>query len=132
MEDVWIIPCNVKVFDVVEHFKDKEEICWKRGAGEKTGDIVYVYVGIPHKAIMYKCVVINDRVSDEEMKEHPYATKGNIGSAYRYMKLRKIYTFVEPITLEETKDFGIYRIRKQARVDKKILQYLLNAEENNR
>ena len=40
MKESWIIPCNVKVFDVVEHFKSSDTICWKRGAGEKNGDTV--------------------------------------------------------------------------------------------
>lgn len=129
MKDSWVIPCNVKVFDVVEHFKNSNIICWKRGAGEKAGDDVYIYVGIPFKAIMYRCVVEDDNVGDQEMKEHPYATKGNYGAGYRYMKLRRVFTFEKPVLLETIKDLGVYMVRKQTRVDKKVLKYLMSAEE---
>ncbi len=131
MKEAWVIPCNVKVFDVVERFKTSDIICWKRGAGEKNGDDVYIYVGIPYKAIMYRCVVENDNVEEKELLEHPYATKGNFGAGYRYMKLRKDHTFNTPISLETIKDLGIYMVRKQARVDKKVRQYLVDTEEGN-
>ncbi len=128
MKDSWIIPCNMKVFDVVDHFATSDIICWKRGAGEKIGDDVYIYVGIPNKAVMYRCIVEDDRVSDEEMKKHQYATKGNLGAGYRYMKLRKEYVFKEPVTLDELRETGLYMVRKQSRVDKKVLTILKNKE----
>ena len=129
MKESWIIPCNVKVFDVVEHFKSSDTICWKRGAGEKNGDTVYVYIGIPYKAIMYRCIVIDDHVSEEEMKEHTYATKGNLGAGYRYMKLQKEKEFKEPVDLATIKALGVYMVRKQSRVDRKVLDYLNNKEQ---
>ena len=128
MKDSWIIPCNVKVFDVVEHFASSDTICWKRGAGEKNGDDVYIYVGIPNKGVMYRCVVEDDRVSDEEIKNHPYATKGNLGAGYRYMKLKKEYVFEEPVPWDELREVGLYMVRKQSRVDKKVLTILKKRE----
>lgn len=128
MKDIWVIPCNVKVYDVVAHFKQSDSICWKRGAREKIGDDVYIYVGNPYKAIMFKCVVENDNVSDDEIKEHPYATKGHFGSGFRYMKLHKAITFENPVELKKLQELGVYMVRKQGRVGKQLLEYLIGIE----
>ena len=53
----WLIPSNPKYFDIVHAFDDKNEINWKQGAGIKKGDTVYLYVGAPVSAILYKCKV---------------------------------------------------------------------------
>lgn len=53
----WLIPSNPKYFDIVHAFDDKEEINWKQGAGIKKGDTVFLYVGAPVSAILYKCRV---------------------------------------------------------------------------
>jgi predicted DNA-binding protein (MmcQ/YjbR family) len=53
----WIIPANPKYYDIVHAFDDTDEITWKQGAGIKTGDTVFMYVGAPVSAILYKCEV---------------------------------------------------------------------------
>jgi len=127
MKNSFVIPCNPKVYDVVKHFEQCETIYWKRGASEKNGDDVYIYIGVPEKAIKYKCVVENDNVSKDELKDHVYATKGN-GMSCKYMKLRKIYEFNEPIDLETIKMLGIYMIRKQGKADRNLLLHLIMEE----
>ena len=121
----WIIPCNVKYFNVVEHFKSNNVIYWKRGAGEKVGDFVYVYVGTPYKQIMYRCIVLDDQVDNETMAKNTYATKGNKGSAFnRYMKLQKDYSFSTPISLQCLQELGITMIRKQIRAGRLVEKYI--------
>ena len=53
----WIIPSNLKYFDSVHAFDSVKEIMWKQGAGIKEGDTVFMYVGMPVSAILYKCKV---------------------------------------------------------------------------
>ena len=53
----WIIPSNLKYFDSVHAFDSVNEINWKQGAGIKKGDTVFMYVGAPVSAILYKCKV---------------------------------------------------------------------------
>ena len=43
----WIIPANPNYYDIIHAFDDKDEIDWKQGAGIKTGDTVFMYVGAP-------------------------------------------------------------------------------------
>ena len=53
----WLIPSNPKYYDSVHAFDNTDEISWKQGAGIKTGDIVFMYIGSPVSAILYQCVV---------------------------------------------------------------------------
>lgn len=54
----WLVPANPKYHDI-EHIFDESDISdWKQGAGIRTGDTVYLYVGAPISAILYKCEVL--------------------------------------------------------------------------
>lgn len=53
----WIIPSNPQYFDIVHAFDSTKEITWKQGSGIKKGDTVFLYVGSPVSAILYKCKV---------------------------------------------------------------------------
>ena len=53
----WIIPANPKYYDVESAFAKDDVIDWKQGSGINTGDTVYMYVGSPVSAILYKCKV---------------------------------------------------------------------------
>ena len=54
----WIVPANPKYFDIVHAFDSTDIINWKQGAGIKQGDTVFMYVGAPVSAILYKCKVV--------------------------------------------------------------------------
>ena len=53
----WLVPANPKYYDIVHAFDSTDEINWKQGAGIKKGDTVFMYVGAPVSAILYKCKV---------------------------------------------------------------------------
>lgn len=53
----WIIPSNPAYYDVIGAFEEADLIDWKQGKGIRTGDTVYLYVGAPVSAILYKCLV---------------------------------------------------------------------------
>lgn len=53
----WFVPANPKYYDVEAAFAERDEIFWHQGGKFEVGDIVYMYVGAPRSAIMYKCVV---------------------------------------------------------------------------
>ena len=54
----WIIPANPKYFDVIQEFEEKEIIDWKQSSDVRVGDLVYMYVGAPISALMYKCKAV--------------------------------------------------------------------------
>ncbi|MBQ8979321.1 MAG: MmcQ/YjbR family DNA-binding protein [Oscillospiraceae bacterium] len=53
----WLIPSNPRYYDIESAFENSDEIGWKQGRGIKSGDTVYMYVGSPVSAILYKCIV---------------------------------------------------------------------------
>ena len=66
----WLIPANPKYFDVAEAFEQRDVITWKQGAGIRTGDTVYMYVGAPVSAILYKCAVTETDIPYDHSDEH--------------------------------------------------------------
>lgn len=55
----WIIPCNPRCYDVFSAFKKLKTVDWRQSAKSiDVGDTVYIYVGRPVQAIMYKTHVI--------------------------------------------------------------------------
>ncbi len=66
----WIIPANPKYFDIVHAFDNAEIINWKQGAGIKTGDTVYMYVGAPVSAVLYKCKVTETGIPYKRKNPH--------------------------------------------------------------
>lgn len=69
----WIIPCNIKSYDVIGAFQSLKSIDWKQSRNLKSaevGDMVLIYVSAPYSCIKYVCkikavnkpkVTINDR-----------------------------------------------------------------------
>ena len=48
MMKYWIIPCNVKDYDVIGAFNKLSEIDWKQSNNMKTvGDMVLIYLSVP-------------------------------------------------------------------------------------
>lgn len=58
----WLIPANPKYFDVIKAFKDHKTITWKQIKNIRTGDIIFMYVGTPFSAILYKCLVLKTNI----------------------------------------------------------------------
>jgi hypothetical protein len=73
MTETWVIPCNIKYFDVISHFKENKRVVWKNSFSIHKGDIVYLYLSSPYGEIRYKCIVINDSVDEEVLKTNSYA-----------------------------------------------------------
>ncbi len=101
----WIIPSNPKYYDVQAAFRESEEINWKQGKGIKTGDTVFMYVGAPISAILYKCLV-----TETNMPVHFQHTQVHITHLMR-IKLLKEYDPGQ-FTFEKLGSrYGIYAVR---------------------
>ncbi|WP_081669917.1 AlkZ-related protein [Butyrivibrio sp. AE3006] len=101
----WIIPANPKYYDIVHAFDNAEEIDWKQGAGIITEDTVYVYVGAPVSAVMYKCTVTETDIP------YDYSDKNLTITALMKIKLEKRYP-EDSFTFQVLKDkYGINAIR---------------------
>ena len=101
----WIVPANPKYYDIVHAFDDTDEIDWKQGAGIRKGDTVYMYVGAPVSAVLYKCKVTETDIPYEFENEHITI------KALMRIRLRKRYA-PDRFTFEVLKsEYGIYAVR---------------------
>ena len=68
----WIIPCSPKKYDVKSAFEELPKINWKQTANYQIGDVVYIYVGCPVQAILFKCRVTNVNLKsfDSDTRKH--------------------------------------------------------------
>ncbi len=91
----WIIPCNSKFYDVKNAFANLQRIDWKQSAKSiGVGDIVFIYVGKPIQAIMYKCVVNKTNLYSIEIDDSAYVINGKPYSSYkRHMELELIGSY---------------------------------------
>ena len=101
----WIIPSNPKYYDIVHAFDDTDEIEWKQGAGIKKGDIVFLYVGSPVSAVLYKCRVTETGI--------PYEYQDGKLTITGLMKIRLLKRYPpEQFTFDILKnEYGIFAVR---------------------
>lgn len=60
----WIVPCNINKYDVVNAFAKLPEIDWLQRLNDvKTGDHVYIYIGVPVSEIKYICEVVKTNMT---------------------------------------------------------------------
>ena len=88
----WIIPCNLKYYDVKGAFSKFKAIDWKQSAKKIcVGDIVYIYVGKPISAIKYKCRVNKANLSKVEIDDSEFVINGENYENYgNHMELELI------------------------------------------
>lgn len=110
----WIIPSNPKYYDSVHAFDHTKEIDWKQGAGIKKDDIVFMYVGLPVSAILYKCVV-----TKTDIPWH-YETEGL--TIHKLMRIRLLKRYnPEKFTFDVLKDeYGIFAVRGPRGIPQKL------------
>ena len=101
----WIIPANPKYYDIVHAFDDTDLIDWKQGAGIKKGDTVFLYVGAPVSAVLYKCRVVETGI--------PYRFENEYITIKALMKIRLQRRYeTDRFTFEVLKEeYGIYAVR---------------------
>ena len=101
----WIIPSNPKYYDIIHAFDDTDTIDWKQGAGIKKGDTVFMYVGAPVSALLYKCKVTETNI--------PYQYQDRKLTITALMKIRLLKRYdPDRFTFEVLKsEYGIFAVR---------------------
>jgi hypothetical protein len=127
----WIIPSNPKYYDIIHAFDETDTIDWKQGAGIKMGDTVFMYVGAPVSAVLYKCKVTETNIpyqyQDKKRETPPHIRSAASRSPHTsstsskrlpltisaLMKIRLLKRYApEQFTFEVLKsEYGIYAIR---------------------
>lgn len=68
---VWFIPTNPKMFDIIHYMDNNKVVVWDKALEVIPNDLIYIYVGAPYSAILYKCKVL-------KAKPNPYTKKKDI------------------------------------------------------
>ncbi len=81
----WVVPAHPKYYDIVGAFEQTDVIQWKQSSKVHVGDIIYMYVGAPYSAILYKCRALKTDI--------PY-TKGNTDiNITTVMEIKRLETY---------------------------------------
>jgi len=135
MRENWIIPCNLKHFDVIEHFKSNEYVIWKNSFTIRKGDMAYIYIGSPVGEIRYKCEVVSDEVDQELLNSNSYAIVRKESNNYfskkiKYIQLKLLREYIPgTFTLEKLREHGLGQVQIQARTDRRLQNYISSIDE---
>lgn len=126
VEDVWVIPCNPKLYDIVGAFEKLDAIEWSQTNKTSVGDTVYIYVGGEYKAIMYKCEVLETELygnrSDEDFEFYKTLS---VKPDVRYMRIRLIEKYdKDTFPLAELREHGLTNVQGRSKVTPQLLSYL--------
>ena len=126
VEDIWIIPCNPNMYDIIGAFSEFDVIEWNQATNTSVGDTIFIYVGASYKSIMFKCEVIAANLfgnrCDSDYKYYKQMEKQTDG---RYMKLKLIHTY-QPgeLPLNELKAHGLTNVQGRSKITQQLLNYI--------
>lgn len=130
MFERWIVPCNLKHFNIQEHFAINKTVVWKNSFTIRVEDLAYIYISAPISAIKYRCRVVADDVSDEMLNANKYAIPKREShnyfskrTKYIVLKLEKEYPD-DFLTLEALRQHGLGQVQIQARIDRRLGKYI--------
>ncbi len=87
----WIVPCNIKNYNVFGAFDKLKRLNWKQSTNIEIGDIIYIYTSKPYSEITHKCEVIEVNLTTTYIDDNEFVIDGkpylNNG---RYMTLELI------------------------------------------
>ncbi|MBR3611380.1 MAG: GIY-YIG nuclease family protein [Oscillospiraceae bacterium] len=126
LDDVWVIPCNPKYYDIVEAFENLDVIEWSQSTNTTVGDKVYIYVGEKYKSIMFKCeVVAADQYGNRSTDDYVYYKDLKKDPGIRYMKLKLLEKYpVGKYPLKELKENGIKTVQGRSKATVQLMKYL--------
>lgn len=135
MIENWVIPYNIKVYDVNKHFKNNNTIVWRNSFTIRSGDIAYLYLGSPFSEIKYKCTVICDEVSPEILEKNSYAIPKKPSKNYFSKKDKYIILQLEreyptgTFPLSKLREQGLGQVQLQSRLSRQLKHYISSIEE---
>ncbi len=136
MSETWIIPCNLRHFNLIEHFKSHIRVVWRNAFTIKPGDAVYVYVGAPQSKIMYKCIALDTAVDDMILENNKYAIvreqpNNFFSKKVKYVEMMLIGIIEDDyLSLEKLRENGLGQVQIQARAPRSLIHLLEEADKN--
>ncbi|WP_228063612.1 HNH endonuclease [Staphylococcus epidermidis] len=108
----WVIPCNVKFYNVVVAFDKLDVIDWKQNPNlkkAKKGDVLYIYISAPIKSIKYQCLIKEVNKPKSTIDDSQFVIKGDNYINYgNYMELKLLNKLDDDqLDLEFLQDNGL-------------------------
>ncbi len=131
MKETWVLPCNIKYYDIEKHFKENETIVWAKRKNICNEDVVYVYLAAPYSEIKYKCLVEDSSISlDYVEKTAPYALVNTENGPFKdYMLLKIVKEYPEGmLKRSELNQHGLGQVQMVARADRRLKAYIDDLE----
>lgn len=130
LDDVWIIPCNPKKYDIVAAFDKLEVIKWGQSTNTTVGDTVYIYVGGGYGSIMFKCEVIAaDQYGNRSTDDEAFYKEMNKDPDSRYMKLKLLEKYpADRYPLKALKENGLASVQWKSKATAQLMKYLENPD----
>lgn len=128
LEDIWVIPCNPKLYDIVGAFEKFDTIEWSQTNNMSVGDTIYIYVGGDYQSIMYKCEILETELygncSSDDTEFRKNLTE-KIDSHYMQLRLIEKYP-KDQFPLYELREHGLANVQGRSKVTPQLLNYLEN------
>lgn len=104
-QKIWLVPSNYKYYNVIEAFRENEIIHWKQGNDNmRAGDLLFLYVGVPFSAILYRCEILETDIPFE-------GESGNV-TIKKLIRIKKLEEYPEKLlNLPELKKYGVVTVR---------------------
>ncbi len=85
----WILPCNLKNYDVISAFKKFNVIQWKQSFNAFVGDKALIYVSAPESKIMFSCTIEEVNLPSVKIDDSDFIVDGTPFVNYgRYLTLK--------------------------------------------
>ena len=111
--ETWLVPANPKYYDIEHAFDRKKTLLWKQSANIKKGSTVYMYVGAPVSAILYKCEAVQVDI--------PYNYSDENLTIKKLMKLRLVGRYdSKAFTYDKLCQYGVNAIRGPRGIPEKL------------
>ncbi len=113
----WIIPANPRYYNIEDAFQRSRIIMWKQSSDIQVDDIVYIYVGAPVSALLYKCKVLRNYL--------PYHySDSNVHMKYvmEIELLEKYNRDLFPFSI--LKEYGVKAVRGPRYITKELVHYI--------
>jgi len=85
----WLLPCNIKNFDIIKHFEQSDVAFFKRNRYMTPDDIVYIYVAAPYSEILFKAKVLERGISEDDIDESNHVSNTAERSYVKVQLLKK-------------------------------------------
>ncbi len=121
----WLVPANPLYYDVINAFNDTDTILWKQSSRIRPGDTVYLYVGAPFSAIMFRCAVIETDI--------PFEFRNDQVSMNKVMRIKLLRRYEgNEFTFKKLNECGIRAVRGPRTVTESLSKALKKVEKTDR